>query len=587
MNFYFDDYNLISCDKAMDKVAVLKDETGNEEKLLFFLSQANFKMKIKLRNKYYIEYDGKTYLVKYRFITHTTRFNEENYYTGKLGYEYSKTSTTFYLWAPTAYFVNVIINDEKYAMQYQDKGVYTITINKNLENAKYYYEVSTDEVRKALDPYAISSTKDSGMNIVIDINKLNKVNYYQYLQNRPIIYETHISDFTYNSKYRNLFKGMRKDNEFIDHILNLGITHLQLLPIYDFGSVEEDYRKGEYNWGYDPVQYNVIEGKYCENPNDGYERINELIEVINFYHQHNIGINMDVVYNHVYNAETFSFNRIVPYYFFRYKNNELSNASFCGNEVASEQLMVRKFIVDSLTYLLKTFDFDGFRFDLVGILDYETCRLIEKTLVDIKPSIMLYGEGWLMPTAINPNLCAIQTNADKFERFGFFDDWFRNNCKKFAMFNNDENIEELFHTKEYPKAKQAIKYVSCHDDYCLYDYFKYELNADNILLKVKTCLFITLMSDGIAFLHAGSEFLRTKQGIKNTYKSSIEINRLDLDLINTNKELVDFVKKVIDLRKKYSEQFEVKYVDKIIELKFKQGIITYNVENGLLEESIC
>ena len=344
-----------------------------------------------------------------------------------------------------------------------------------------------------------------------------------------------------------------------DYVCDLGITHIQLMPIYDYGSIDESDESVEYNWGYDPVQFNVMEGKYSCNPNDPYERINEVIAVVNGYSDKNIGVNMDVVYNHVYDAASFSYQKIVPYYFFRYKGDEPSNASYCGNETASERYMVRRFIVDSIVYLTKTFGFSGYRFDLMGILDCATMNVIKEKLEIINPSIHIYGEGWSMPCAIEQSKCATQKNYSEIPGIGFFNDDFRNSIKQLMVRHINSGVSEivsrLIRGEDYGKMTESVAYMSCHDDYTIYDEMRYGFGVPvgEIVARIKLGYIFILLGQGTPFIHSGCEALRTKEGIKNTYNSSEYINRISWKNIEINNGLVDFVRELIRVRN--SEEF--------------------------------
>ena len=569
--FYFDEYNSVQAED-FEGQAVFVD--GNTETLvMFFNGSCKLPFDISLRKHYKIRTKNTEHEIEYRFIVHTEKFENENTYNGDLGVVYTKEYTDFYLWAPTAFTVKLNLidtsnNNIQYNMDYKDKGVYHIRVKGDVERFGYYYLVEHQETQRTLDPYGISSAINSQYNFVIDKSKITKSMQGKSIVSKrdAIVYEVNVRDFSSDkdinfknsSKYCAMTqKGLRdkQSNKVgLDYILDLGITHIQLMPIYDYGSIDERESSVDYNWGYDPVQFNVPEGKYSINPNDPYSRINELVELVNVYHQEGIGVIMDVVYNHVYNEKTFSFAQTVPYYFFRYKGNELSNASFCGNETASERTMVRRFIVNSIEYLTKTFGFDGYRFDLMGILDYETINKVYEKVFEINPNIYIYGEGWTMPTAIYKEECATQQNFNKMSEIGFFNDDFRNTCKQVMIGQLNSHkldiIKPLLLGIDYNKPENSLQYISCHDDYTIFDQIYYDYQkTENVLEIIKRAYVYTFLSQGNPFLHSGCEAMRTKLGIKNSYNYSEEINKLDWSLMNKNIELVNFVKELIRVRK--------------------------------------
>ncbi|OON95274.1 MAG: type I pullulanase [Candidatus Epulonipiscioides saccharophilum] len=607
MKFYFDDYDLIASDEFNGKATLIDGD--NKHGLVFFYNGSKLPIKIKLRKKYYIQIDDMVYPIEYRFIVQTPKFAIENKYDGPLGSFYHGDYTEFYVWAPTAFGVNVCFTDDTiYGMRYTENGVYYAKVRRDLEGIGYMLEVEHMAKYMALDPYARSGAINSLYNYVINPDKIVKRRKYLQIPKRDaIIYEANIRDFTTdtkcNFKYPGKFKGfiekgIRSANNHLagyDYIKNLGVTHVQLMPIYDFGSIDERDKSRQYNWGYDPVQYNVLEGKYSTDQNDPYERINELVKLVNRFNKDGIGVIMDVVFNHVYHMDEFSFEKLVPYYFFRYKDGVAGNASGCGNEVASERVMVRKFIVDSLVYLEETFGFSGFRFDLMGIHDIETMQLIDKTLREINPNIYLYGEGWKMNTVISSKKCAIQANHTEIPNIGFFNDEFRNKSKQLIIGQVTTNITRratnLLTAPHYSNPLQSISYVSCHDNYTMFDelYYAFEESLEGILRQMKLAYTFILLGQGIPFLHGGCEGQRTKYGIENSYNSSEEINKIKYD--DLNYELIDFVKNLISFRKSHrdyffntadeiSEHVSIEVIDSMVHYKIKDLLIIINISDN-------
>lgn len=550
-------------------------------------------------------------------------FDKLYYYDKELGSIYSKKETIFKVWAPTADYVNLLVykddNVVKYKMKKENKGVYTYTLKGDMLNLEYNYEVKVlDKLNIATDPYAKATTVNGKRSVVVNpkISNVKNPNY-EYLK-YPIIYELHTRDFSIHSdsgiKNKGKFLAFTESNTKtkngettgIDYIKNLGITHIQLLPIYDFSenSVDEENPDLKYNWGYDPVNYNVVEGSYSTNPYLPSLRIEELQKAIDFIHEKNIGVIMDVVYNHVYSAIDHSFNKIVPGYFYRVdENGNLTNGTGVGNDIASERLMVRKYIVDSAKYWAKTFKLDGFRFDLMGILDIDTMNKIKEEVLKINPNFFILGEGWDMGT-LDPKLRATQNNANKLDKISFFNDDFRDLTKGSTFGNIGQGFisgkigeeNKLFNNikggqgiKTYLSPRQLIQYVEAHDNLTLYDQLKRtNSNEDEETIKKRHNLAtsIVLLSQGVPFIHAGQEFLRTKYGDENSYKSGDKINRLDWNLMEKNMDSVNYFKELINIRKSRNDLFNMNSFDevnkKIEKIVIGNGVIAYKLDDLII-----
>ena len=392
-----------------------------------------------------------------------------------------------------------------------------------------------------------------------------------------IIYELSVRDFSVQKeagfKHPGKFTALTESPQLngqtlgFDYLRHLGVTHVQLLPVYDFGSVDEEDQWKAYNWGYDPVQYNVPEGSYASDPNDPYARILELQDTIATYHQANLSVIMDVVYNHVYKADEFAFERIVPGYFYRYdQDRQRTNGTFCGNDVASERAMVRNYIKQSVKQWVQLYGFDGFRFDLMGILDRQTMMEIQEELVAIYPNIYLYGEGWKMDTGLEPDLLAHQYNAEQLHPYGFFSDNFRDTIKRSIL--NEGRVDSPYQANDlanvltanigckgaphFVRPQQAINYVECHDNATFYDYLKVEdptISPELRHTKARLGLHLVLLAQGVPFLHAGQEFYRSKGLEENTYNLPDALNQLDW-LSSTSYETdIQFLRELIAYRK--------------------------------------
>lgn len=506
-------------------------------------------------------------------ITRTKRFDIENYTNVPLGVLYTKEYSIFRVWSPVAKELILVIDGDKYNLSYTEKGVWELTLEKDTELCKYYYLVRINkEFVKSLDPYGSCHSLNFEENIVLDLSKTYHQTFDYVSCDDPIIEEISIRDLT-SKKGGGTFKDavMSKDENFgIGYLKNLGINYIQLMPIFGFGGVCERTKK-DYNWGYNPVAYNSISNYLTKDSSDPYAGINELKELIDIIHSYNIGVNMDVVFNHVYDSKTFSLGVLVPGYAY-HTNQEgfMTNSSGCGNDLNTTKLMIRRFIIDSLTYYQKTFKIDGFRFDLMDLIDVDTLNLAYDALKQINDNVMVYGEGWNIPMVMQKDLGGLAENFWELPNYSFFNDYFRN-----AMKSNFDCSEGGFCLgKKYPheflysaftgfcvkeerwsSPKFSVNYVECHDNYTFYDTLKKILpDASNAELIDRMILSLgcVILSQGIPFLHLGEEFGRSKNFCHNSYNLSDEINGVDWDQISEFTEVVDSLKELIKLRKKYS-----------------------------------
>ena len=439
----------------------------------------------------------------------TKDFDDKYYYDGKLGAIYSLDQTIFRIWAPSASAVDLIAyvngKEVKLPMDRLKKGVYQLKLAGDNELLNYQYDVRFKDgtVNRVVDPYSRSTTKNGERSVVVNPKKSIVERPERQLVKNPIIYELHVRDLSNQDqsgiKNKGRFLGLTEkgtrtpsgQKTGIDYIKDLGVSHIQLLPIYDFSknSVDENEPLAKFNWGYDPVNYNVPEGAYSTNPDDPYSRINEMQEMIDAVHKEGMGVIMDVVYNHVSSLDEHPFNKIVPGYYFRFdENGNPYDGTGVGNEIASERKMVRKYIVDSVMYLAETYKIDGFRFDLMGILDLDTMNELCERLHEINPDIVLLGEGWDMgnhPKEIRAN----QTNAYKMPNIATFNDDLRDGVKGSAFDgdalgfvngeNNEEKLFEQIKTKSnvndykfYDNPRQLIQYTEAHDNKTSWDKIK-------------------------------------------------------------------------------------------------------------------
>lgn len=525
----------------------------------------------------------------YGHIVRTSLFDQTYTYDERdLGSCYSKEATTFKLWAPISKQVFLVLEGQPHAMVKGKKGVWSICVDGDLEGHSYHYLHKVNGEWIAVhDPYALSSKANSGDSYVIDQQKFSTVRRAgkQYPISQAIIYEMSVRDFSWQKEagftHRSQFLGLTESKELdgmsigMDYIKELGVTHIQLLPVYDFGSVDETSPQAVYNWGYDPMQYNLPEGSYSSQPDDPYKRILELQAAIQAYHDADISVIMDVVYNHVYYAEKYAFERIVPGYFYRYNEHGIrTDGTFCGNDVASERSMVRNYIKQSLVQWLQLYGFDGFRFDLMGILDIETINQIQAELSSLYPNVYLYGEGWKMATGLEYERLAHQYNADKLPAISFFNDEYRDTFKKILLQPNSlvesqlhEKVEHLLSGSQYTHflaPQQSLNYLECHDNATVFDYFHIEHPYWTPQQQKRAASFglqLLLISQGIAFIHSGQEFFRTKDEIDNTYNVTDCINRLDWMRAVHYREHIGFIKELIAFRKQHPMLSQASYDD--------------------------
>ncbi|MGT2847044.1 type I pullulanase [Streptococcus massiliensis] len=542
---------------------------------------------IQLGDHYWIyDQDRNKTTLEYRNVVRSSDFEETFIYDGEdLGSFYKPDSTQFKFWAPVSEEVLLQITTDKQSITHPMTqgvcGVWQTVLTGDWEKARYHYlhKVNGNWL-EVHDPYALSSTANSGDSYVIDRSKITpaiKRANTQVPMTQAIIYEMSVRDFTWQKeagfKQAGKFLGLTESPEFhgkkigLDYIKNLGVTHVQLMPIYDFGSVDEKHPAWVYNWGYDPVQYNVPEGSYSSQPDDPYSRITELQETIARYHEADISVIMDVVYNHVYVAETYAFEKIVPGYAYRYDMyGHRTNGTFCGNDIASERAMIRRYIKQSIKQWVRLYGMDGFRFDLMGILDSQTLNELSKELKAIYPNIYLYGEGWCMGTGLDNALLAHQYNANQLPDIGFFSDDFRNTIKSnlshpHLVFEptNKYQIEKVltanvgaYGEQHFCQPHQAINYTECHDNATVFDYIALEnkgIDEQARIRAARLALHLVLLAQGVPFIHSGQEVFRTKNLIDNSYNSPDKINQFDWKRVIEYGSELDFVKQLIAFRK--------------------------------------
>lgn len=524
---------------------------------------------------------------------HSKEFNETYYYDGTLGAIYTKDKTTFKLWAPTASSVKLIdyTNHKELPMKYSDKGVWQYEYDGNHDELNYRYRLTFADgsVNETVDPYARAVSVNGGFSVVVDSKAILPDNW-DHKRMEPftdetdaIIYEAHIRDLTIDADNgivnKGKFLGLTEKNtktqnghlSGLSYLKSLGVTHIQFLPMYDFATVDEagDLSfNAQYNWGYDPQNFNVPEGSYSSDPTNPKARIKEMKQMIEAIHEEGMYVIMDVVFNHVYNVENSPLHKTVPGYYFRYdENGNLYNGTGVGNETASEQLMYRKYMIDSLVYFATEYDIDGFRFDLMGIHDIETMQEIRKALNKVDPSIIILGEGWDMGNHPSGSKGANQYNAAELDGIAFFNDKFRDAVKgdnfngaNPGYINGENQAENAWnilnslksqHVVSYINPQQNVLYNEAHDNYTMYDKLVLSNPGDSDEVRMKRHTHATalqLLGNGMVFIHAGQETLRSKAGDHNSYKSSDTINHFDYDRAGQYPKALQYFKDLIKLR---------------------------------------
>ena len=567
-------------------------------------------------------------------------FAKQFTYTGNdLGNTYTKSKTSFRLWAPTASKVELLTYSSadstqanRIAMTQDSNGTWVAALNGDRDGLIYTYSVEVNgAVNEVVDPYVRAATINGRRGVVVDLKSTNPKgwnNKKPAFSGKPtdaLIYELHVRDLSmdqsapFPDSVRGKFaaltlpnlKGNSGQPVGVAAIKDLGITHLHILPMYDYASVDES--NPTFNWGYDPLNYNVPEGSYSSNPNDPKARIIELKKAIQELHSQGIRVIMDVVYNHVYDAGSFSQSKIVPGYWFRTTpSGALTNASGVGNDTASERSMVSKFIVDSIKYWASEYNLGGFRFDLMGLHDIETMTKVRKELNKIDPSIVIIGEGWNMGT--HPEeIRATQRNIKKLPGIAVFNDQIRDGVKgsvfdsetkgfatgdfikglsvKAGIVGNTQFSNELSPSFTTLSPAQSVNYVEAHDNNTLEDKIRSSLPqvTDIELARLhRLAGSIPILAQGVPFIHAGQEFQRSKAGDSNSYKSSDKINALNWELVTKNEVTRNYYKGLIEIRKNHpifrlSTTKQVK--DSLKFLPTPNSVIAYQLNGDKVKDS--
>ena len=562
---------------------------------------------LSLYNSYSLVYDGNTYKVSVPNVYSSKGFEEAFTYTGNdLGATWTAEKTSFRLWAPTAQEVSINLYTggtdgvadliEQIPMTKDINGTWVAQKSGDLNGVYYTYSVNVGgSVVEACDPYARTTGVNGKRAMIIDLDSTDPVGWENDTDPHAginitdaVLYELHVRDLsvdessgiTNKGKYLGLIESGTTNSAGVptglDHMVDLGITHLHLLPVYDYGSVDESrLDQPQFNWGYDPVNYNVPEGSYSSDPFNGAVRVAEFKQMVQGLHNAGISVVMDVVYNHVHSAGDFCFNKIVPGYFSRInENGSYSNGSGCGNDTASERAMVSKYIVDSVLYWVEEYHIDGFRFDLVGLIDTETMNAVIEEVHKTHPNVIFYGEGWTMTTTVTKEgyTMTTQVNSAQTPGFSFFSDTLRDALKG-SVFNDYERgyvSGALTHAAKIiscfkgapgwtSEPTQTINYASCHDNLSLFD--KLATSNPNNTLEERIAMnnlaaAIYMTSQGTPFFQAGEEMLRSKPLADgtfdhNSYSSPDSVNSIKWDNLNdpAYRDVYNYYKGLIAFRK--------------------------------------
>lgn len=572
-------------------------------------------------------------------------FEEKYTHAGNdLGAVYEKEKTTFKVWAPTAEKVMLHLYTagstgeagEKELLQVEmkkrEQGIYEKQVKGDLHGVYYTFSVTVDgETRETGDIYAKAAGVNGKRSMVVDLEKTNPKGWEEdthvfHPLGKTWVWEVHIGDFSNDpasgvrEEYRGKYLAFTENTTLnqdgvhptcVNYLKELGITHVHLLPSFDYGSVDES-KCDTFNWGYDPVNYNVPEGSYATDAFHGEVRIREFKEMVAALHKAGISVVMDVVYNHTHSLDSF-FNATVPYYYYRtWEDGTYSDGSACGNDTASDRAMFRKYMMDSVLHWVQEYHVDGFRFDLMGLHDTQTMNEIRKALNELEDGeqIFLYGEPWSAgPSALKESESfatkeamkklaegiavfnddtrdAVKGPYDKLEVPGFV------NGKKGLEEKIKRGIQGLFDEKEKVQPvspAQLLNYVSAHDNSTLWDKLvdsvkkdqDYETRHEDLLAMNKLAAAIVQFSAGIPFMQAGEEAGRTKQGEDNSYNLSKELNRLDWNRMYKFQDLISYYKGLHEVRNQFSGFYDLSEKARTRQHFYEnlpEGIIAYEME---------
>lgn len=549
----------------------------------------------------------------------------------KLGANYSKEATSFKVFAPNREKIDLVITDDYkkvrrniYPMKKDKMGIFSLTLEGDYDG--YFYNYIVEDKYEVTDPYAFSASINSMYSAVVDLDDTNPEGFKESKipeinENEAIIYEMSVKNYTAEESSgvfnRGKFLGLTEANtKFegvatgIDNIEDLGVTHVQLLPIYDFVTVDEDHDRffddDNYNWGYDPELYFAPEGSYATDPRDPKSRVRQAKEMVKAFHDRGIGVIMDVVFNHTFKTLDSNLNTLAPKYYHRTNEDDsFSNGSGCGNEVASEKPFVRKLIIDSLVHWAKEYKIDGFRFDLMALIDLETIKIALKELRKINPNIIIYGEPWM---ALSSPLKADQQiwkGRQRSNGFGVFNDDFRDAIKGDVNSYGKGYIQGIYSLKSEVEhgiagsfvrenapgftddASETINYFNCHDNLIIYDKLAISLdNTHDVTSYAKLALGLIMLAFGKPFIYEGNEFNHSKKNDANSYKSPLSVNSVEWEDKKNNMDLFRYTKDLIKLRKeieafKYTSKEEITKMLKFVD-ELDESVIGYTLDDSYL-----
>ena len=567
-------------------------------------------------------------------------FHEKYFYEGKdLGMSCTEEGTSFILWSPMAQevFLNFYRKGEdkeaylKVAMERNEKGVWSWRTKEELHGIYYDFVLKIEgETVRSADPYAKACGVNGRRSMAVNLKRTNPDGWEEdKAPKKPaenIIYELHVKEFSWDEsggfpgEYRGKFKAFTCENTTLyqdgihatgmEYLKDLGITHVQLMPAYDYGSVDEAGDKDAFNWGYDPVNYNVPEGSYATDAADGNVRITQMKEMIQSLHRQGFRVIMDVVYNHTYSLDSW-LQRTAPWYFYRvWEDGQVSNGSACGNDIASERPMCGKYILESVLYWTEEYHIDGFRFDLMGLLDVELMNRIRYELDQRygKGEKLLFGEPWAADeTAMEKDAVpALKRNLGLLdENVGIFCDDTRDGIKGSALrieepgfVNGASGLEKdilesagawcldvkKIWEEEPARAKapsQIVTYVSSHDNQTLWDKLADTANRPELMRLNRMTAALYMTCQGNLFFLSGEEFARTKEGHENTYNAPISLNRLDWEQAWRERDLVEYYKGLIGLRKRLPGLCDKSVAAKrrFSDIELRPGLVSFMVDN--------
>lgn len=548
----------------------------------------------------------------------------------KLGAIYSKDKTTFRVFSPTSVTLDLLISDDylkvrrnKYQMVRNEIGIYEITLEGDFKG--YYYNYLVDNKYEVTDPYSFTASINSLSSVVVDMKETDPPSFReerlpQNLEEDAIIYEMSVKNYTADKssgiKNKGKFLGLTEEGSSfegvstgIDNVKELGVSHVQLLPIYDFISVDEDdscfFDDDNYNWGYDPELYFAPEGSYATDPYDPTSRIKDAKKMIQTFHRNNISVVMDVVYNHTFKSYDSNLHTLARGYYHRMnEDGSFSNGSGVGNEVKSENAFTRKLIIDSLCHWAREYKADGFRFDLMALIDIDTIKIALRELKKINPNIIIYGEPWMAFYSPLPLDKQILKGAQRSNSFGVFNDDFRDAIKGDVngyekgyiqgIFSNKTKIETgiagsiRFDDKRIgfaDDANETINYFNCHDNLIIYDKLAVSLNdTRDIDSYIKLALGLIFLSFGKPFIYEGNEFNHSKNNDANSYRSPLRINSIKWEDKLNNMDIFNYTKDLIKIRKSIKTFTKTKASDIKKSLTFMEDIdeslVVYQIKSN-------